>query len=534
MKSDFKEYIYYQIYVRSFKDSNGDGIGDLNGITSKLDYLKDLGVDVLWLTPFFSSPNDDNGYDISDYENIMQEFGTMEDFDHLIEEAHARDLRIMMDLVLNHTSDEHPWFLESKSSRTNPKHDWYVWIDGDPGKLPNDWQSFFSGPAWDWNEERKQYYLHHFSRKQPDLNWENPEVRREFKEIILRWMDRGIDAFRLDAIHLMAKKEGYPDRGPMEYEGSTRHFSNLPRLHDYLRELKTEAFEKGKAITVGETSGLTPDTAGAFVNHDEHKLDMIFHFDLLWTPNPGAKEFLDFYMRWYEGLHEKGWDAIFLGNHDTPRAVSSYGDETYRRESATLLAALNFTAFGSPFIYQGEEIGMTNIDFASIEDYQDIQTVNEYHHRIAKGEKHEDIFPKIKKYSRDNSRTPMQWDSSPFAGFSDSNSWLKLNPNYKEINVERETKDPQSVLSFYKKLIALRKSEGALIYGTMERFPVHHEDLIAFTRTLDGESLLIIGNMGSNAPRQSIDGWKCILSNHEVQEDEDFFHPWEIRIYRNN
>ncbi|HZG77671.1 MAG TPA: alpha-glucosidase, partial [Paenibacillus sp.] len=464
----WKEAVAYQIYPRSFMDSNGDGIGDLAGIVSKLDYVKGLGIDILWICPVFASPNDDNGYDISDYRDIMAEFGTMDDFDKLLAEVHARGMKLILDLVINHTSDEHPWFVESRSSRDNPKRDYYIWADGKNGAEPNNWESIFGGSAWEYDAETGQYYMHLFSRKQPDLNWENEAVRRDLYAMVNWWLDKGIDGFRVDAISHIKKVPGFPDLpnpDELPYVPSYEGHMNREGIHEYLSELKRETFAKYDIVTVGEANGVTADDAEEWVGEEKGAFDMIFQFEHLGLWGKSAEGGLDLpalkktLTRWQKGLEGRGWNALFLENHDQPRSVSTWGDDRdHWAMSAKALATMYFLMQGTPFIYQGQELGMTNVRFASIDDYNDVAIKNLYRIERANGKSHEEIMRVIWKNGRDNSRTPMQWSDEANAGFTTGTPWLKVNPNYPEINVRAELADPNSIYHYYRKLIELRKA----------------------------------------------------------------------------
>lgn len=501
----WKEAVAYEIYPRSFMDSNGDGIGDLPGVASRLDYLKELGVDVIWLCPMYRSPNDDNGYDISDYQAIMEEFGTMADFDRLLAETHSRGMRLILDLVVNHTSDEHPWFVESRSSRGNPRRDYYIWRDGKNGAEPNNWESIFSGPAWEYDEGTGQYYMHIFSRKQPDLNWENPAMRREIYAMINWWLDKGIDGFRIDAITHIKKVPGLPDLpnpDKLPYVSSFEGHRNREGIHEFLRELTRETFDRYDIMTVGEAGGVRIRDARQWVGEEPGKFNMIFQFETnnLWEKGPRGSFDLIRYKEvmtgWQKALEGHGWNALFLENHDLPRSVSTWGDDgRYRKESAKALAAMFFLMQGTPFLYQGQEIGMTNVRFESIEEYNDVSAKNLYRIQRENGVSHEEIMAGIWKNGRDNSRTPMQWDDSPHGGFTAGTPWLKVNPNYREINVREAMADPDSIYHFYKKLIRLRKEHPVAVYGAYDLILPEHRQIYAYTRTLQRNRLLVAANL---------------------------------------
>jgi len=505
MKKWWKESVVYQIYPKSFMDSNGDGIGDLQGILSKLDYLQDLGVDVLWLCPIYPSPNEDNGYDISDYQAIMKDFGTMDDFDKLLAEVHRRGMKLILDLVINHTSDEHPWFVESRSSRDNPKRDWYIWRKGKDGAEPNNWESIFGGSAWEYDETTGEYYLHLFTRKQPDLNWENEEVRRALYRMINWWLDKGVDGFRIDAITHIKKKPGLPDLPNPDnrrYVPSFPYHMNVEGILDWLDELKRETFDRYDIMTVGEANGVSAEEAEKWVGEARGVFNMIFQFETngLWNFKAGGKpDWLAYkktMSRWQEKLEGKGWNALFFENHDLPRSVSVWGDDgRYREKSAKALATLYFLMKGTPFIYQGQEIGMTNVRFPSIGDYNDVPCIQRYWKDRQAGKSHEEAMAPIWRSGRDNARTPMQWNAGPNAGFTTGTPWLKVNPNYADINVEEQRTRPDSVLNYYRALIRLRKSAPALVYGKYGLLLPDHEHVYAYTRTLDGETYLVVVNL---------------------------------------
>ncbi|XNQ63288.1 alpha-glucosidase [Alkalihalobacillus sp. 1P02AB] len=541
----WKEAVAYQIYPRSFMDSNGDGVGDIRGIISKLDYIKGLGIDVIWVCPVYESPNDDNGYDISDYQAIMQEFGTMEDFNELLDQVHQRGMKLIMDLVINHTSDEHPWFIESRSSLDNPKRDWYIWRDGKEGKEPNNWESIFSGSAWQKDKETGQYYLHIFSKKQPDLNWENEEVRQHLYDMVNWWLDKGIDGFRIDAISHIKKEdfEDLPNPKGLNFVPSFDKHLNKSGIHKYLKELKKETFSKYDIMTVGEANGVKVEDSNdlkEWIGEENGKFNMVFQFEhtSLWSKSD--KEELDIFRfkkalsKWQNSLDGIGWNALFIENHDQPRKVSIWGDDTeYWYESATALAAVYFLMQGTPFIYQGQEIGMTNVQFPSIEDYNDVADRNMYRIKRSEGQTHEDIMKVIWSSSRDNSRTPMQWNDDPNAGFTSGMPWLKVNPNYKKINVQAQQEDEHSILHFYKKLIQLKKGNELFTYGKYELLLEEDEQVFAYTRTLDGKQALILANLtvdevmvGLNLEESSV-----VLRNYNDNNDGQTLRPYEARVY---
>ena len=549
-KKWWKEAVAYQIYPRSFMDSNNDGIGDLQGIISKLDYLKDLGIDVIWICPVYKSPNDDNGYDISDYQDIMSDFGTMEDFNELLSEIHKRNMKIIIDLVINHTSDEHPWFIESRSSKQNPKRDWYIWREGKDNKEPNNWESIFKGSAWEYDENTKEYYLHLFSKKQPDLNWENEDMRNEIYKMINWWLDKGIDGFRVDAISHINKEEGLVDMDNpdnLKYVPSFDKHMNVEGIHDYLRELKENTFSKYDIMTVGEANGVKAEQATDWVGENDGKFNMLFQFEHidLWNSSefnlPNLKKVWN---KWQVNLENDGWNALFIENHDITRVVSSWGDDTrFLKESAKAIGLLYFMHKGTPFIYQGQEIGMTNVKFNDINEYDDIRSINEYNQLINQGMSPKDALEHIWNTSRDNTRTPMQWDDSLNAGFSKSNPWIHVNPNYKYINVKEQLEDDDSILNFYKKMIKIKKSSECLIYGKYNLILEDDTNIFAYERILNDEKFLVICNLKSESSNYKYEKLtlkyeNLILSNYNVDAHKDLnnfeLKPWEARLYKIN
>lgn len=550
-KKWWKEAVAYQIYPRSFMDSNNDGIGDLRGIISKLDYLKELGIDVIWICPMYKSPNDDNGYDISDYQDIMSDFGTMDDFNELLSEIHKRNMKIIIDLVINHTSDEHPWFIESRSSKENPKRDWYIWRKGKDNKEPNNWESIFKGSAWEYDENSKEYYLHLFSKKQPDLNWKNEDMRNEIYKMINWWLDKGIDGFRVDAISHINKEDGLADMDnpdKLKYVPSFDKHMNVNGIHEYLKELKENTFSKYDIMTVGEANGVKAEQAIDWVGENDGKFNMLFQFDHidLWNSSefnlPNLKKVWN---RWQVNLEDDGWNALFIENHDITRVVSAWGDDTrFLNESAKALGLLYFMHKGTPFIYQGQEIGMTNVKFNDISEYDDIRSINEYNQLISQGMSKKDALENIWNTSRDNTRTPMQWDDSMNAGFSKSNNpWIHVNPNYRDINVKEQLEDSNSILNFYKKMIKIRKSNECLIYGKYNLILEDDTNIFAYERILNDEKFLIICNLKSEHSKYEYDPItlkyeNLILSNYDVDDNEDLnkilLRPWEARIYKIN
>ena len=549
----WKEAVAYQIYPRSFMDSNGDGIGDLNGIILKLDYLKALGIDVIWVSPFYKSPNDDCGYDISDYKDIMDEFGTMEDFDRLLEEVHKRGMKLIADLVINHTSDEHPWFIESRSSVDHPKRDWYIWRDGKNGEEPNNWESIFSGSAWEYDENTGQYYMHLFSKKQPDLNWENAEVREALYEMVNWWLDKGIDGFRVDAISHIKKEEGLtdmPNPHGLKYVSSFDKHMNVEGIHPLLADLKANTFDKYDIMTVGEANGVKIEDAHLWVGEEEGKFNMVFQFEHLglWKDNgdqgTDVRQLKKILTKWQKGLEGVGWNALYIENHDLARIVSTLGDDqNYWKESATSLGMMYFMMKGTPFIYQGQEIGMTNVQFDKVGDYQDVQSTGLYYSKLEQGMSHEDIMEIIWATARGNSRTPMQWSHEANGGFTTGTPWLAVNPNYQTINVEAQEEDPDSILNFYKEMIALRKSEDIFVYGTYDLVFEDHQEIYAYIRTLGEKRVLILCNLTNkqtsiNLEKITVSTDQLLLSNIPVEEHESIqeltLKPFEARIYSLN
>ncbi|PEL07639.1 alpha-glucosidase [Bacillus sp. AFS017336] len=531
--------VVYQIYPRSFMDSNADGIGDIKGIIEKLDYLKLLGIDVIWLSPVYKSPNDDNGYDISDYCDIMEEFGTMEDMDHLISEANKNGIKIVMDLVVNHTSDEHPWFIESRKSKDNPYRDYYVWRNPVNGSEPNDLPSVFSGSAWKFDEQTGQYFLHLFSKRQPDLNWENPKVHDEVYNMMNFWLDKGIGGFRMDVIDLIGK---LPDQ---------EITANGPKLHDYLQEMNQKTFGNRDVLTVGETWGATPEIAKLYSDPARNELSMIFQFEHIsldqqegkekWDLKPlNLLELKEVFNKWQTQLDGKAWNSLFWNNHDLPRIVSRWGnDEEYRIESAKMLATILHLMQGTPYIYQGEEIGMTNIRFKSIEEYDDIETKNMYNERISNGYKHEEIMESIYTKGRDNARTPMQWNGDQHGGFTSGNPWLTVNPNYTNINVEKSINDPDSIFHHYRQLIQLRKEIPAIVYGSFEMLAEKDEKIFAYLRQDQDEKLLIVANFTKDESTFSYnaryDEVSILLSNYKDSSltiEKLSLRPYEAVIFK--
>ncbi len=500
----WKEAVVYQIYPRSFQDSNGDGIGDIPGIIQRLDYLQTLGVDVIWLSPVYASPNDDNGYDISDYEAIHPEFGTMEDMEQLIDEAKERGIRIVMDLVVNHTSDEHAWFQSAKSNIDSPYRDYYIWRDPVNGKAPNELRSAFSGSAWKYEPQTNQYYLHLFSKKQPDLNWENEQMRKDIYQMMNRWLDKGIGGFRMDVIDLLGK------------DADNQITGNGPRLHEFLKEMRRETFEHYDVMTVGESWVVTPETAPLFADESSKELNMMFQFEhLMLDEQPNTSkwqlksldlpEFKQVFNKWQTQLPETTWNSLFWNNHDTPRIVSRFGDDqTFSVESAKMLAILLHMMKGTPYIYQGEEIGMTNYPIQQIDQAQDIESLNLYEEKLAEGWTEAEIMETINAKGRDNARTPMQWTAGQNGGFTDGEPWMTVNPNTSEINVQAAVNDEQSVFYTYQKLIHLRKEHPIIVKGTFKLLLKDHPHIFAYEREFEGETWLVTANFSPETIRCSL------------------------------
>lgn len=530
----WKESVVYQIYPRSFCDSNGDGIGDLNGITGKLDYLKELGIDVIWLSPVYKSPNDDNGYDISDYQAIMDEFGTMEDFDRMLATAHEKGIKIMMDLVVNHTSDEHKWFIESRKSTDNPYRDYYIWRPAkEDGSLPNNWGSCFSGPAWEYDKTTDMYFLHLFSKKQPDLNWDNPAVRQEVFDMMNWWLKKGVDGFRMDVISLISKEPGLPDKEPGINGYATFNVSaNGPHVHEYLQEMRQKALNNADTITVGECSGVTLEEAKKYARSDEKELNMVFQFEHMdvdsdekagkWTTRKmDLRNLKKILTRWQKGLQDIAWNSLYWENHDQPRSVSRFGNDSdeYREISAKMLATCIHMMQGTPYVYQGEELGMTNCPFNTLDNFRDLESINAFHELTEQGKMtEEDMMAAIGYKGRDNARTPMQWDSSAYAGFSTAKPWIMVNPNYTKINARDQVNREDSVFKYYQKLIKLRHESELIVYGTYDLILDDDKDIYAYIRTLGDEKLIVYCNFSENTrevelPEEFTNG-KVLISNY--------------------
>lgn len=547
-KKWWEEAVIYQIYPRSFADSNGDGIGDLNGITEHLDYLKELGIDVIWLSPVYESPNDDNGYDISDYQNIMKDFGTMEDFDRMLEGAHERGIKIVMDLVVNHTSDEHRWFVESKKSKENPYRDYYIWKEPKDGHEPNNWGASFGGSAWEYDEESGMYYLHCFSKKQPDLNWENESVRKEVYEMMTWWCDKGIDGFRMDVISMISKDPAYPDGTVTDglYADLQPFVCNGPRVHEYLQEMNREVLSKYDLLTVGEAAGVTIDEAKKYADLKGTELCMVFQFEHMdvaagehgkWTKErvemPKLRKILN---KWQTELEGKAWNSLYWNNHDQPRAVSRFGNDSkeYREISAKMLAACLHMMKGTPYIYQGEELGMTNVCFEQMGQYRDIESINAFKQFTENGIMSEDeMLECLKAVSRDNARTPMQWDESPNAGFTQGTPWIEVNPNYAAVNAKKEVENPDSVFHYYKKLIALRKEYDIIVYGKFIPLLEDDKNIYAYERVLDGQKLVVACNFSETEQNCTLfenimPGGTELISNYDTHKP-GVLKPYETR-----
>lgn len=536
----WKEGVVYQIYPRSFKDSNNDGIGDLNGIIEKIDYLKNLGIDIIWLSPHFKSPNADMGYDISDYQDIMEEFGTLEDFKVLLDKAHQNNIKLIIDLVVNHSSDEHFWFKEAKKSKDNPYHDYYIWKD----KIPNDWISFFSGPAWTFNPETEEYYLHLFLNKQPDLNWENPKLRAEVYKMMKFWLDMGVDGFRMDVISLISKDQEFKNF-PEGRFGDLSYYANGPKVHQYLQEMNSEVLSKYDCMTVGEGFGVASHQANLYTGKSRNELNSIYHFDhciprnesnfLKPEPEFSLNEIRQIFNEWNSAVDGEGWNSVYWGNHDNPRILSRFGDvKKYWYESATMLAAVLLTQNGTPYIYQGDEIGMTNCDFNDISEYRDVQVINAFKAlTFEKPELEPQFMQAANKIARDHARTPFQWNAKPNAGFTDAQeTWLKVNPNFTEVNFESQAENPNSVFNTYKKLLKIRKENKALIYGSFKDLNLENNEVYSYIRKLDETEILVFANFTKQVqsyenPTNEFELIFCNYSNSTA-----VLNPYEARIYR--
>ena len=546
-KNWWKESVVYQIYPRSYKDTSGNGLGDIDGIIQKIGYIKSLGVDIIWLCPIYESPNDDNGYDISDYRRISDDFGGDESFDRLLKAIHNSGLKLIMDLVVNHTSDEHYWFDEAKKSKGNKYHNYYIWKKGNSKTPPNNWQSVFGGSAWKWNEKTKEYFLHLYTQKQPDLNWENSEVREEIYSIIDFWLDKGVDGFRMDVISMISKRlafEDIPDSMSI-VEVMEKFYSNGPRVHEFIKEMNQKVLSKYDIVTVGEGPGINLENALKYVSEKENELNMVFHFDHLFIDygpkgkyDPIPIDFIRFkkiFSQWDNLLANKGWNSIFLGNHDFSRIVSRFGnDKDYHFESAKLLVTLLMTMRGTPYIYQGDEIGMVNVAHPSIDFYDDVETLNAWKLAENEGKDMERFLKLVHKQSRDNARTPMQWDSSKNGGFTKSKPWIPLNENFKMINVTNQEGDPHSILQYYRKMIAFRKANKTLVYGEYKDLEPNHSKLFIYKRWDEKYMFLVAHNFSNNIEEFSADYVKdhtLSSSNYLSNEKQNFLQPWESRIY---
>ena len=550
----WKEAVVYQIYPRSFKDSNGDGIGDLNGITEKMDYLKELGIDVIWLSPVYESPNDDNGYDISNYRGIMKDFGTMEDYDRMLAAAHERGIRIVMDLVVNHTSDEHPWFIESRRSKDNPYRDYYIWREGKDGKEPNNWGSCFSGPAWEYDSTTDMYYLHLFSKKQPDLNWDNPKVRDEVFDMMDWWCQKGIDGFRMDVISMISKVPGLPDGTPGAngFGDFGPYVCNGPHVHEYLQEMNRRVLSRYDLLTVGECSGVTVEEAKKYASLDGKELNMVFQFEHMdldggesckWNDKKiDLVELKKVLTKWQVSLMGKAWNSLYWCNHDQPRMISRLGDDSdaCRELSAKMLATCLHMMQGTPYVYQGEELGMTNVPFESLEDFRDIESINAYHELVEQDHvlDGETMLRYLRYKSRDNARTPVQWDDTENAGFTTGTPWIMVNPNYKKINAKEQMSRADSVFHYYQKLISLRHEMDIIVYGDYELLLPEDPAVYAYTRSLGEEKLLILCNFSREEQKVDLPA-SCKEENPEVlianykdpSLERETLRPYEAVVY---
>lgn len=553
-KAWWKEAVVYQIYPRSFMDSNGDGIGDLNGITEKMGYLEKLGIDVIWLSPVYESPNDDNGYDISNYQGIMKDFGTMEDFDRMLASAHAHSIKIVMDLVVNHTSDEHPWFVESRKSRENPCRDYYFWREGKDGKEPNNWGSCFSGSAWQYDEETQMYYLHLFSKKQPDLNWDNPAVREEVFPMIDWWCQKGIDGFRMDVISMISKVPGLPDgkAGDSGRGDFGPHVCNGPHVHEYLQEMNQKVLSKYDLLTVGECSGVTVEEAKKYASLDGSELSMVFQFEHMDLDGGETSKWCDrkidlvelkkVLSKWQVSLEGKAWNSLYWCNHDQPRMLSRLGNDSpeYRELSGKMLATCLHMMQGMPYVYQGEELGMTNVPFETMEDFRDIESINAYRELVGQGVLDGKTMMKYLRYkSRDNARTPVQWSNEKNAGFTTGTPWIMVNPNYREINAKEQLSREDSMFYYYQKLIALRHEMDLIVYGSYQLLLPEDPAIFAYTRTLGEEKLLVVCNFSEESQQfllpEEFHGreGRLLISNYqqEARAEKQTPRPYEAFVY---
>lgn len=542
----WKEGVVYQIYPRSFKDTTGNGLGDINGIIEKLDYIKSLGVNMIWICPIYASPNDDNGYDISDYRKISEDFGGNDAFDCLLKAMHARDLRLIMDLVVNHSSDEHYWFKQAKQSKENPYHDYYIWKEGTHTAIPNNWQSVFNGSVWEWNAPTEEYYLHYYTKKQPDLNWENPAVRKEVYSIIDFWLAKGVDGFRMDVISLISKRLAFEDvpQSMSFIDVMEKVYANGPRVHEYLKEMNREVLSKYDVVTVGEGPGVNLEQGPRYVSAKEKELNMVFHFDHLTIDfgpegkyDPVPFDFLRFkeiFSQWDQALAEDGWNSIFLGNHDFSRIVSRFGnDGKYHNVSAKLIVTLLMSLKGTPYVYQGDEIGMTNVAHPSIDLYEDVETRNAWKAAKAAGKNMDQFLKAVHWQSRDNARTPLQWDATKQAGFTQGKPWIPVNKNYTQINVAAAESDPNSILHYYRKMIAYRKANPSLVYGHFEDLLPQHPYLFVYKRWDDKGTFLAVHNFRDENTNweHKESGYTMDIGNYAAPSSQ-FLLPWESRIYR--
>jgi len=556
MKQEWwKKSVIYQIYPKSFKDTNGDGIGDLQGIIDKLDYLKELGVEVIWLTPIYESPQKDNGYDISDYYRIQPEYGTMETFEELLRQAHLRGIKIIMDIVVNHTSTDHAWFIEASSSKDSLLRDYYIWKNPVDGGVPNNWKSKFGGSAWTFDERTGQYYLHLFDESQADLNWENPELRERIYDMMRFWLDKGVDGFRLDVINLLSKDQRYPnDTLEKATDDGRKYYTDGPRIHEYLKEMNERVFSRyPNLLTVGEMSSTSIEHCIRYTNPEEKELSMVFNFHHLKVDYPEGKKWVaaefDFLQlkrilsEWQQGMQAgDGWNALFWCNHDQPRVVSRFGnDGNYHRESAKMLATTLHLMQGTPYIYQGEEIGMTNPYFSNIDDYRDVESINAYRLLIKQGVKETEVMAALQQKSRDNSRTPMQWDDTEQGGFTNGEPWIKLAPSFSSVNVKNELNDPDSIFHHYRNLIQLRKEYDIIAYGDYNLLLADHPELFAYVRSFGKEKLLVVSNFSSRTtsftPPEGLDAGKettLLISNYPDTNEylsEFVLRPYESAAY---
>ena len=549
MKSNnnwWKEGVVYQIYPRSFNDTTGNGLGDIDGIVEKLDYIKSLGVNMIWICPVYASPNDDNGYDIADYRKISEDFGGNDAFNRLLQEMHARDLKLIMDLVVNHSSDEHRWFEQAKESKDNPYHDYYIWKEGTATTPPNNWQSVFNGSVWEWNADTAEYYLHYYTKKQPDLNWENPAVRKEVYDIIDFWLAKGVDGFRMDVISLISKRLAFEDvpQSMSFIDVMEKVYANGPRVHEYLKEMNREVLSQYDVVTVGEGPGVNLEHGPRYVSAKEKELNMVFHFDHLTIDfgpegkyDPIPVDFLRFkeiFSLWDQALAEDGWNSIFLGNHDFSRIVSRFGnDGEYHKASSKLLVSLLMTLRGTPYVYQGDEIGMTNVAHPSIDLYDDVETRNAWKAAEAAGKDMDQFLKAVHWQSRDNARTPMQWDTTKQAGFTQGEPWIPVNKNYPQINVFTAENDSDSILHYYRKMIAYRKANLSLVYGHYEDLLPQHPHLFVYKRWDDKGTFLAVHNFSDHKTNweQKEPGYVMEIGNYSAPSSQ-FLSPWESRIYR--